>query len=270
MKNPSEFALDCSGPVTRNFPASSMFAAARSALLVVEQATGRVAEANDAAGQLLGLQKSALLGSYWLGAFDQACTQQLADGCREAELKQLPLIFDVRGRDGRAPLRATITLFKVGRDTYLLVRLLPGDAPVVEPARDGTAQALDELDNTSIGFVVTNRYLQVEYANRAFLAMVRPENAEEVSGRSLARWLALTEDDLQRLREQVTGRQATVVIRTALHEGPTAGRGVELTAVAVPDAPEPCWGFTLRLLDPDAPGAAAHQPKREFAVPGSA
>jgi PAS domain-containing protein len=247
MKPPNDLLSGAVGAVTPDFPAAAIFASATSAVLLVEQASGRVVEANGACARLLALRRAELLGSDWLAAFDPACARQLDEARVGATLQPFPPELALRSRTGGAHVRATITLFRIGSDAYLLVRLLPAHVSAAAATPAGAARVLDELEATPVGFVVTNRYFHVDYCNRAFLDLVCCATSEEAQGQSLARWLALTEHDLQRLRDQVSDRQATIVILTALHAGPAAGRSVELTAVAVPDATAPCWGFTLRV-----------------------
>lgn len=247
MKPPDDLLSGAVGAVTPDFPAAAIFASATSAVLLVEQASGRVIEVNGAGARLLALRRAGLLGSDWLGAFDPACAPQLDEARIAAALQRSPRELEVRSRADGAPLRATITLFRIGRDAYLLVRLLPANVSVATATPAAAARVLDELEATPVGFVVTNRFFHVEYCNRAFLDLVCCATSEDAKGQSLVRWLALTEHDLERLRGQLSERQATIVILTALHAGPASGRSVELTAVAVPDAPEPCWGFTLRV-----------------------
>lgn len=249
MRKLLDIATESIASGTQDFPAYPLFAAAGVAVLVVEVATGRVAEANQAALVLLALPDIALIGSDWLLAFNPDSAQRLAAACRQARLIPPPIQLEVEAlAEGRA-LVAALTTFEVGRDSYLLVRLAAQDRTAAGRT-ERTQEVLEALDRTPTGFVVTDHQLRVDYGNRAFLEMVRAGSADEVRGRSLAQWLALTEADLQRLREQMDRRQAASALVTTLHAGPAAGRQVQLTAIAVPDAPDPCWGFTLRVIEP--------------------
>jgi len=239
---------------TQDFPAYPLFAAASVAVLVIEAASGRVAEANSAALLLLALPDISLVGSDWLRSFSPDSAQRLAAACRQARLTSTPIHLEVEAVTEGRPLVAAVTSFNVGRDDYLLARLAALDGPE-SPRNRSTQDVLESLDRTPTGFVVTDSHLRVEYGNRAFLEMVCAGGVDGVRGRSLARWLALTESDLQRLKEQMDRRQAASALVTTLQSGPSAGRQVQLTAIAVPDAPDPCWGFTLRVIEPLGSGA---------------
>ena len=254
MQKLLDIATESIASGTQEFPAVPLFTAASVAVLVVDAASGRVAEANPAALLLLALPDSALVGSNWLQAFSPESAGRLGSACRQARLTAPPIQLQVAAVVEERALVAVITTFNVGPQAYLLVRLAAQDGPA-DAAHD-TQDVLEALDRTPTGFVVTGPGLQVEYGNSAFLGMVRAVSVDEVRGRSLAQWLALTESDLQCLKEQMALRQAATALLTTLHSGPSAGRQVQLTAIAVPDAPEPCWGFTLRVIEPLANGTS--------------
>jgi PAS domain-containing protein len=249
-----DMAATWNEPGTPGFPAYPLFTSASVAVMVIAQGSGRVAEANPAALALLGMPQAELVGSAWLRGFTSTSAQRLAEACQHAWIATAPIQVVVEALAGNRKLDATITTFRVNSDSYLLVRLR-AHGELGDEGGAGAGSVLEELDRTSTGFVVTNSLLQVDYGNRAFLELVQAAGHEDVRGRSLAQWLALTEADLLRLREQMARRQAASLLVTTLHAGPAAGRVVELTAIAVPDVPDPCWGFTVRVLESRIPEA---------------
>ena len=241
----------------QDFPAQPLFASASVAALVIDQASGRVAEANPAALRLLGSPQAGAPGEDWLQAFDPASASRLADACRHAWHSPTPVLLQATTRAEARALSVAVSTFRAGPDAYLLVRLAMPDAAVL-PAPGDTSDVIDALDAMPNVFIVTDALLHIEYGNRAFLELVQADSHEAVTGRSLAHWLALTEADLLRLREQMERREAATVLFSRMQAGAAAGRHVELTAIAVPGAPDPCWGFTLRLLA-SRPGADRSQ-----------
>ena len=136
-----------------------------------------------------------------------------------------------------------MSLVRQPPDSYLLIRL---EAATARAGRGAPSEVFDALDESAVGFVVTDAGLRIEYANRAFITMIGLESPEDVRGRSIARWLELSELDVAQLHEQMARHEAVTEIATALvadHESP---RDVEVTAVAVPDELHPCWGFSVR------------------------
>ena len=112
-----------------------------------------------------------------------------------------------------------------------------------------TARAAD-------GFVVTEPGLRILYANQAFARLVGLKAAGDVIGKSLTRWVGFSQEDLTTLTRQMETREAVSAIRTSLKPSPSKAptRTVELTAVAVPDEPQRCFGFWVK--DHGEPGPA--------------
>jgi PAS domain-containing protein len=232
----------------QDLPAASLFAGASAAVLVVDHATGRVAEANPAALQLLGKTQAQLVGKGWLEAFDKPGAQRLAEACQHAWVSPAAIEVEAANLAEGRLLGVALSTFRVAHDSYLLVRLSPGSTPTsTEPAPSNLAM-LEQLDRMPTAFVVTDNGLCIDYANQAFVELAQANSCAAVLGRSLAQWLALTAGDLLRLREQMLRRQAASMLVTTLQVGRWVGQPVEITAIAVPEAPEPCWGFTLRVL----------------------
>jgi len=239
----------------RDIPARALFREAATAVLIIAHATGLVVEANPAAAQRLRLSRESLLGSDWLAAFSPASARQLAATSRQVRAGA-PMQLEADGRPGVESLALALSTFRVGNDAYLLVRIGASGERFDADAHDVTA-VLDELDGARAGFVVTDGGLRIEYANRAFLAMVRAGSVDDVRGHSLVQWLALGEQDVRQLREQMERREATSELLTRLAPAASVpGVPVRLNAIAVPDAHAPRWGFTLRLMEAGEAGIA--------------
>jgi PAS domain-containing protein len=242
---------------SRELPLQSLFSSADTAVMIAEQASGRVIEVNLAALLLLGMRRADLVGSDWLQAFSPASAQRLAQALQPGGLAAATLHLDVEGSSGASPLSAAVSIIRVGTAAYILVRLTPCNVAPAGSEPEST-DVLDELEKTRTSFVVTNADLRIEYGNRAFLEMVQVDSIEEIGGCALTRWLELTEADLQRLQLQMARRQAATVLVTTLNSAATV-RPVEVTAIAVPDASHPCWGFTLDELGSSNPKIRARR-----------
>jgi DNA-binding NarL/FixJ family response regulator len=173
-------------------------ASASVAALVVEQASGRVAEANPAALSLLGLRQAGAPGSDWLQAFDPASAARLADACRHAWISPAPVQVEVATGSGGRALSVAVSTFRAGTDAYLLVRIATPGAPGLPRAAE-TSDVIDALDAIPNLSFVTDALLHIQFGNRAYLELVQAASHDAIVGRSLAQWLALTEADLLRL-----------------------------------------------------------------------
>jgi PAS domain-containing protein len=135
----------------------------------------------------------------------------------------------------------------VSRHAYLLVHL---DA-VHEPRRsvlNSSDDLFDRLDNLPMGLVITDGALCVEFANREFLDLTGVPSRDAAEGKSLLRWLDLTQDHLDQLHRQMQLRQAATVMTTSSSTWYGPGPSFEVIAVAVPDTASQNWGFVLRQL----------------------
>jgi PAS domain-containing protein len=231
------------------FPAEELFAAATTAVLMADEATGRVVAVNPAAQRLLGIPRSDLVGYEWHRAFSRSCAQQLRTAARLAASSGAAVHATASGSTGGAAMTATFSTFNVSRVCYLLVQLAPSDASAIQSGTIST-DVLDALDAIAVGFVVTDGALSVEFWNRAFLDVVNEPSIADIEGQCLLRWLNLTQADLARMQRQMALREAGTVMTTTLWVGPASGPMVEVTALAVPDATSPRWGFVVQKVVP--------------------
>jgi PAS domain-containing protein len=225
----------------------SLFASAAEAVLIVDATSENVVEANPSAAALLRADRSALLGTPFLAAFEDASLQTVKHALAMARTAGCASAVSVRARAGGSKLGLKVSLFRTAPDSYLLVRLTTRLAHEAEAVR-GRADSvvLTAIERASVGFLITDAGLRVEYANRAFVDMLGLHSPEQVCGRPLAFWLELTDTDLARLQGQMAQRQAATVLQTNLHSAGNGSPRVEVHAVAVPDGRHTRWGFTLR------------------------
>jgi PAS domain-containing protein len=225
----------------------SLFASAAEPVLIVEASTEHVVEANPAAAALLRADRAALLGTPFIEAFEEASIRAVKHSLATARAAGRASAISLRTRNGRAKLGLKVSLFRAALDSYLLVRLTTKSAEDAEPVRGRTnSVVLTAIERASVGFLITDAGLRVEYANRAFVDMLGLHSPEQVCGRPLAFWLELTDSDLALLQGQMARRQAATVLQTVVHSTSQGSRRVEVHAVAVPDGRNTRWGFTLR------------------------
>jgi PAS domain-containing protein len=228
-----------------SFASDSLFAAASEPVLIVDSATGDIVEANPAAAQLFGIGRAALVGTPFLLAFEESSAPALQSSLAAARGAGSADPVRVRTVGDGTYVDIKLSLFRANPQTYVLVRLT---AAAPDARASAPFAVFHALDSASVGFLVTNSGFLVEYANRAFVEMVELNSHAEVCGESLARWLKFSAVDMERLRDQMFERRAATLLCTSLRPQINAARGVEVCAVAVPDGPDTCWGFTVREL----------------------
>jgi len=248
-----------STPTAAGRPHSWLFAAAKQPVMIVELAGGTVIEANPAAAALMGIERSRLIGSPFIQAFAEQSMSELSRSMASARRSgNAPRIgLRARGARGRRDLGVTLSLVRVERDSYLLVHL-QGTAfePHDSAGGAGSSIVLDVIEQAAEGFVVTDSGLRLTYANRAFIELAGLDSAQQLLGKSLAFWLDLSQPDLARLHAQMARREAVTGWKTMLRRSSLSTREVEVSAIAVPDGNEPCWGFRIGAIEP-APTAGA-------------
>jgi PAS domain S-box-containing protein len=228
-------------------PCDWLFSMAVEPVIIVEASNGRIVQANPAAAILLGISRDTLIGRPVAEVFDPSSKEAVHRAMDAAGSTEGTEQVICRPAGDAAELSATVSLFRVQNDRYLLVRL----ASVSDDGAgkdQGASPVFDAVDGASVGFLLTDAGFRIEYANQAFVDMVELFPPAEVRGKSLMRWLGLSAADLAGLRDQMLQRQATSVMTSRLLTERNAPFEVEVCAVAVPDGAALCWGFTIREL----------------------
>ena len=233
-------------------PCDWLFSVAVEPVIIIDAATNRIVQANPAAAQLLQSSHSALVGAPLGGLLDASCAADLARSLEAARTTGVADGVTLRSPSNGAELRAKLSLFRSDTGAYVLVHLAPGSGGAGDrPSADkdpAESPVLDAIDGAAVGFLLTDSGMRIEYANQAFTELVRLGSPDHARGKSLMCWLDLSEGDLAQLRDQMLLRRATSVMTAALRTESNSPLEVEVCAVAVPDGPHTCWGFTIREL----------------------
>nr|WP_232628957.1 transcriptional regulator PpsR [Methylobacterium sp. Leaf118] len=224
-----------------------LFQLSGEAVLVADAGTRRITEINPAAIRLLGRPQKRVVGLDVADLFEPAGLRELHG--LFAGLRSTGQASDLVARlaGGRGEARLSASLFRGDGATSVLLRLSPLATGPAEPA-GVPGGALAVIERMPEGFVVTDTARRVLIANAAFLDLVQLATEEQVRGQPLDRWLGREETEalalFATLREHGAVRHHATVLRGAY--GSIAD--VEVAAVSVPSADQPCLGFTLRSV----------------------
>ncbi len=240
-----------------------LFQMASEAIVVVDAGSGRIVEANPGATRLLGgAGAKALAGKTFPDGFDarstralQAMLQKVRSAGRAGEVR-------VRLASGRRELLASAILFRQDDAAQFLVRLSGMQGSSSSSALESQLAVLRALESSPDGFVVTETDGRVITANRAFLDLAQLATEEQARGRSLNDWLGRPGADLSVLLANLRQHGAVRLFATSLRGELGLSTEVEISAVSVAQADEPCLGFSVRSVGRRIAVAAAPRGKQ--------
>jgi PAS domain-containing protein len=226
-----------------------LFAASTQAVLIVDAEAGSILRANPAAALLLNLTSAALAGAAFLSIFDDASAAALWRDISEANSSGSAPASIVRERQAGRSLSVQLSLVRSAPQNYLLVRLEFGRSVAARaPKSNPESAVMAAIDAAPLGFLIAAADFHVEYANQAFVRMIKAHSQAAVRGSSILRWLRFEAADLSQLSARLSQRQSAHMLTTVLHPNFGLPQRVEVCAVPVPDGLNTQWGFTLRHL----------------------
>lgn len=232
-----------------------LFQITSEAVIIVDQASKKVLDANPAATSILGVANSSLPGQAFLKLFHDdsrdAASSLLSDSSGAAQTDPVRMRF----ADGRGGCLATASLFRQDNATQVLIRLLPLNVEQAVPEDDSKRKLLRVLNRIPDAFVVTDESLTIIDSNLAFLELSQLASAEAAKGQPLSRFIGRPGIDMgvltASLREHGWVRNFGTVVRP-LHG---VQEDVEVSAVSVRDGLESYNGFVIHAAkrEPVAP-----------------
>jgi transcriptional regulator PpsR len=216
-------------------------------VLIVDAASQKVVEANPAAGRLFGEGDRPIVGRAILEAFDAdsgAAVQALLSSVRATGRAD-----GVRARlaEGQQELSVAASLFRQDNAALLAVR---ATSLAADPAGDmvpkAKAKLLKVAESAPDAMVVTGSDGRIVTVNTAFLDLAQLATEEQVRGESLERWLGRPGVDLSVLIANLRQHGSVRLFATTLRGEYGATADIEVSAVAVPNGKQACFGFSIR------------------------
>lgn len=198
-------------------------------VLVVDEASGKVMEANPQAAQMLGDGGQILGRAFPLGfaGTAQGLAQQALAEARavgRAQLDDLPLSGD------EGPVDMTVHLLRQNTEARFLIRLTHRET-ALPPRGDDELPSLDEtLLDAADAIALTDLDGRTLAVNRTFLTLTQLVSAEQAGGELIGRWLGRTGVDLNVLLSNLRQRQVVRLFATTLRTEFGASIEVEVSA----------------------------------------
>ena len=224
-----------------------LFQVASEPVLIIDSTTEKVVDANPAAAQLLGETVRRLVGRGFPEGFDAESTRALAELLATVRATGRGDEVRVRLASGERSFLAAASLFRQDNSSHFLLRLSPlrGDSTLA-PAANASARLAEVMERLPDGLVVTAPDGRILTANRSFLDLVQLATEEQARNESLERWLGRPGVDLGVLIANLRQHGSVRLFATTVRGEYGATAEVEISAVSVPDAVQPCLGFTIR------------------------
>jgi len=217
----------------------------RDAILLVSMASGRIADLNGAAANLLGGTRAELLGAALAQEFVGRRRGELLETMTSLASAEVDTPIEMQARRSQKRMMMVPLVFRAAGERLLLCRL---DVPqAVAAAQDELAEGLSRLyQEGADGIVFTDRDGMIRGANEAFLGLTDSSNLASVRGRSLADFLARGMVDLKVLLDNARRAGRMRMYATRLVTVFSAQVAVEVSATWLNDRPNPIMVLIVR------------------------
>ena len=222
-----------------------LLASVREPVLFASLASGRIADLNPPAAELLGASVAELTGAALAGELDGRRRPELLEALGAPDGDAAPLSARAR-RSGR-DLTMRSTPFRSGGERFALLRM-EGSARTSPERGLGVAMAR-AFEDAADAMVIADPRGAIRQANEAFLALVEAAGEAAVEGRSLAEFLARGSADLRVVTEAAARSGALRLYATAMVTAFGGRVPVELSATALGGDGEELDGFAFVIRD---------------------
>jgi len=223
-------------------------------VLIVDCSSLKIVEANPAALRALSRTDADIAGASLQQLLPAESVTALRGLLSRVATTSSGEEIELRLQDPVQAFAASASLLRQDKAVQALVRL----APIVQPvtvvvpgtvAESGArSRLLEVVTAMPDGFVVTDPQGMILAANPAFMDLVHVATEDLVRGRPLQHWLGRGAVDLNVLLANLRDHGAIRLYATTLKDDHGGSVDVEISAVAVPKAGQPCIGFAIRHI----------------------
>ncbi|MEM1113991.1 MAG: transcriptional regulator PpsR [Pseudomonadota bacterium] len=214
------------------------------AVLVVDDASGRVLEANPAADKLLGGGKS-LVGRPLQQGLDARSVHSVEKLLEETRSLGNGSLAGVFAKDSGQRLSLSASFLRQDGESRFLLRVAgPDDAE--SGVTPGEHYMQETLRMAPDAVLLTDIDGRVVAANKAFLDLAQLSAEEQVKGHSADRWLGRSGVDLSVLLTNLREHDVVRLFATTLRGESGTRTDVEISARSLSDLQEPMIAFFIR------------------------
>jgi transcriptional regulator PpsR len=223
-----------------------LFQLAGEPLLIVDEATSRVLEANTLADALLGPDGRRIVGKVFPIGFDKKSSEVVRKLLFESAAIGRADADGLLSANGESVFSATVNFLRQGDDATYLVRLHEHSADLAVAGGKGAACLDSVLQYAPDAVVLTDTEGRVRSCNQTFLDLAQLASTEQVTGRSIDRWLGRSGVDLNVLLNNLRQHQSVRLFATKLRSEYQTSIDVEISAGAYSDDDGEGFAFFVR------------------------
>ncbi|WP_299322453.1 transcriptional regulator PpsR [Parasphingopyxis sp.] len=215
-------------------------------MMIVDNTTGRIREANGAAHELVHAKPGGLIGKSLAGLFERGARDALSRYLGSAISATSPTPVQLPIADFDEEVTVSATGFRQEGTLFMLVRLISIEQSV--DSRVGGAPVLDILNRMPDAFVIADKDMNIVAANTAFLEIAGAASLDQLRSADLGDYLGRPGVDLDLIKTQLgkygVARNVSTIVRSG---GGADEEEVELSAVETTDAGHH-YGFSIRMV----------------------
>jgi transcriptional regulator PpsR len=222
-----------------------LFDQSSEAVLIVDTVSRAIIDANPTAHRLTATGSGQLTGRTLSALFSEDSRDTVVGLLGSVAAAEQGEPARVSLASGGNEYLMSVSLFRQDRGSCFLVRLMtPTQGAFV--AEQSGRRLFDVLDRLPDAFVVTDEAMTIIAENAAFLDLAQLARKEQARGQSLAQFLGRPGIDLNLLMAQLREHGAVRNFSTIMRGTHNSQDDVEVSAVAVTDGGQPCYGFSIR------------------------
>ncbi len=225
-----------------------VFQMVEEAVLVIDDASGKILEANQAASRILGHKEASIVGKSLVSMVDQAGADRLQELIAETRVVGRGSCDAVKPGKQDGELLVSANLLKQENESRLLLRLSStGEDAAARAPQQGASLPLDQVFGSAPdAILVTGENGRVVAANQRFVDLAEVVNDEQAIGQSLEKWFGRSAVDANVLLSHLRRGEAVSLFATTLNGEQGTATDVEVSTVALADGESSFLVFFVR------------------------
>ena len=225
-----------------------VFQMVEEAVLLVDDASGKILEANQAASRILGHEDGSIVGKSLHSMFDDRSGEALQAMLAEARVVGRSTSDAVQAAKQPGELSASANLLKQENDSRLLLRLsAPREQAGAAAPQRHRGVPMDKLfSGAPDAILVTGANGRVLSANQRFIDLVEVANEEQAIGQSVEKWFGRSAVDANVLLNHLRRGESIRLFATTLRGEYGTTTEVEISAVAFSEGENSHFVFFVR------------------------